>query len=464
MAILSLKRKWIKVNQKLCDMLGYTEKEMLSMTYDDIADPIHKKENEETYRKFEKRMIGSYISERIFVKKDKTNVWVNITMSLIEDNGGAPIYYISQIEDITEKKKGLKELSDYKIALDESSIVAITDPKCIINYVNDNYCKIAGHKCEDLVGKGYSIINSDCNPPDHLKELLATISKGKIWHGDLCDIAKDGTIYWIENTIVPFLNDKGKPWQYVAIGSNITDRINAEHQREKMLEDIVQRNKDLEQFAYIVSHNLRSPLANIMGFTEELKQKTNTEEQNQLFLDYLAVSVNKLDTVINDLNNILQVKHQVNELKETISLTQVLQDTETMLSNIIDSQDIKIKSDFSAIDEIKTIKSYLYSIFYNLITNSIKYRRSTVKSTIHIKSKTLPGFIILTFKDNGMGIDMAKQGENLFGLYKRFHTTVAEGKGVGLYITKTQIESIGGKIKVTSKVNSGTEFSIQLPL
>jgi signal transduction histidine kinase len=133
--------------------------------------------------------------------------------------------------------------------------------------------------------------------------------------------------------------------------------------------------------------------------------------------------------------------------------------TEHSLSNSIDKHRVRILSDFSEVDEIYSLRIYMYSIFYNLIGNSIKYGKPNVPPLIEIKSRKENGKIILTFKDNGLGIDMKTNGDKIFGLYRRFHSHV-EGKGMGLFMVKTQVESLGGRITVASEVNKGTEFTL----
>jgi signal transduction histidine kinase len=130
---------------------------------------------------------------------------------------------------------------------------------------------------------------------------------------------------------------------------------------------------------------------------------------------------------------------------------------------LFDKNNIVINCDFSEIDEFLTLKSYLYSIFYNLISNSIKYRQQLIPGIIDIKSRLVKEKIELIFTDNGMGIDLQKKGEEVFGLYKRFHTDI-EGKGMGLFMVKTQVETLGGKISIQSEVNKGTEFTIEFEL
>ncbi len=217
----------------------------------------------------------------------------------------------------------------------------------------------------------------------------------------------------------------------------------AEAERTKLLADIVQRNKDLEQFSYIISHNLRAPVANISGVTELLQMPGIDKYDEKNFMQDLSMSVKKLDSVIMDLNYILQLKNKENKERETVKFSVLLKDIQLSLNDIIESNEVLIISDFSKADEIPTLKSYLYSIFLNLITNSVKYRRPDVQPVIEITSRRLNDKILLHFKDNGLGIDLGTRGDQVFGLYKRFHNHV-EGKGMGLFMVKTQVESMGG--------------------
>jgi len=226
---------------------------------------------------------------------------------------------------------------------------------------------------------------------------------------------------------------------------------------------ILQRNKDLEQFAYIISHNLRAPVANILGAGSRLNDPLLSKEKQKILSNGLNESVTKLDNVVKDLNHILQVKREINEIKEKVRFSKLVNDIKISIKNLIDNDDIEIKYDFSEIDELLTLKSYLYSIFYNLISNSIKYRQQQVPGIIEIKSHHVKNKIELIFTDNGMGIDLQKRGDQVFGLYKRFHTNI-EGKGMGLFMVKTQVETLGGKISIKSEVNKGTEFKIEFEI
>lgn len=176
----------------------------------------------------------------------------------------------------------------------------------------------------------------------------------------------------------------------------------------------------------------------------------------------LNQSVSALDGVIKDLSLILQIRREVNEQKTTIHFSSIMNEIQLAIDNLIKLEKVTFEIDFSAIDQINSIKSYIYSIFYNLISNSIKYRRPDVQPVIKIKSSIIDNQIQLVFTDNGLGIDLKKNKDTVFGLYKRFHSHT-EGKGMGLFMVKTQIETLGGKIHIASEPNKGTQFKIELP-
>lgn len=164
--------------------------------------------------------------------------------------------------------------------------------------------------------------------------------------------------------------------------------------------------------------------------------------------------------VIKDLNSIIQTKGLTNHTWQTISFTELVAGISGSIGPTLDKGNIEIRCDFAAIDELFTLKTYLHSIFYNLISNSIKYRRPDTPAIIEITSRRIGDRTVLTFTDNGLGIDLHKKGGQVFGLYKRFHAHL-EGKGMGLFMVKTQVESLGGKISVLSEVNKGTSFTIE---
>jgi len=267
---------------------------------------------------------------------------------------------------------------------------------------------------------------------------------------------------WIEVRWLNVKNEENKNWGFILASKDITEKKLADIKLEKMTNDLLKQNQALEQFANIISHNLRAPVANIISLVN-MTMDDNGDFEKELALDFILSSSQALNKVIDDINQILEVKQNIHEVKEKISFDQLLNDIETSINYLIIKEKVIISGDFDELPHIYSIRSFLYSIFYNLVLNSIKYRRIGVAPEIHLSSRQTDNTMVLTFRDNGKGIDMEKHGAKLFGLYKRFDTTV-EGTGLGLFMIKSQIEELGGKISVESKLGAGTTFTIELPV
>jgi signal transduction histidine kinase len=271
---------------------------------------------------------------------------------------------------------------------------------------------------------------------------------------------KQGHYLWLEGVMTNML-DNDSVNGIVSNYRDITERKESELQREKITLDLIERNRNLEQYAYIVSHNLRAPVANILGLSSLLELEGVSESDRQQSLNHLFNSTRRLDEVIRDLNMILQMRHNVHDKKEEVVFEDVVSDIRASIQGLVMKKKLEFKTHFN-VKSISSVKSYIYSIFYNLITNSVKYKKAHGKLIICISSEPAGDRVRLSFRDNGMGIDLDAHGSNIFGLYKRFHIGHAEGKGMGLFMTKTQVESLGGKISVKSEVNEGTEFILEL--
>lgn len=239
-------------------------------------------------------------------------------------------------------------------------------------------------------------------------------------------------------------------------------RTSLEHkvdERTRVLKNLnkhlIEQNTQLEQFAFITAHNIRGPLARIKGLLNLLPKDASKE------MSYLDLSVQNLDEVISDLSKIINIRHGVDQLMESVPL-------KTILTQVIHSLEEDIEKKQATIDiaefediVISGIKPYLYSIFYNLLHNALKYSTSIRQSCIKCSAKKVDNKIVIVIEDNGLGIDMRYASEKIFGLYQRFHTNIA-GKGLGLFLIKTQTEAMGGKITVSSELNQGTIFTLTL--
>jgi PAS domain S-box-containing protein len=352
-----------------------------------------------------------------------------------------------------------KELDDYKYALDESAIVAITNPKGIIIHANDNFCKISKYSREELIGKDHRIINSGFHSKEFIRDLWVTIASGKIWKGEIKNRAKDGTYYWVDTTIVPFLNEERKPIQYVAIRADITQRKKAEEDLIKYASALEYNNSQLVDFCNIVSNNLRAPLLNISMLVDYIDQ-SDDENERQMVHDKIKPVVNHLMDVFNELVESIQVQRDAGIEVDKINLKGCLDKVLIGFETQIKEYDADIELDDTEAPIIYFPYKYLESIIANLVSNTLKYKSPECKPIIKIKSRKVNDAVLLSVSDNGLGIDLDLHRNNLFKIRKTFHRH-PDAKGFGLFMIKTQIEAMGGKIWVESKPNKGSTFFVE---
>jgi signal transduction histidine kinase len=232
---------------------------------------------------------------------------------------------------------------------------------------------------------------------------------------------------------------------------------NRTQELQKTNQELIEHNNQLEQFAFIAAHNLRAPLTRVLGLAN-LIQMGASEEDKKEALDKMISSTHDLDQVIKDLNAILNIKRHTGNFTE-VDLNESLTRTKRILEKEIEDTGTKILNNFSEADKVYAIAPYVESILYNLISNAIKYRDPERTPFIAIKTTHEKEFVCLAVMDNGLGIDLQKYKQSVFSLYKRFHLHV-EGKGLGLYLVKTQIEALGGRVEVRSEPNEGTTFQV----
>lgn len=368
--------------------------------------------------------------------------------------------------DITNQKQASKKVTQNEAryrALIENNYDAIVmrDANMQITYSSPSVKRMLGYAPEETYNEPYDRL---LHPDD--KEVVAQTYKKMMQHPNvpfpltIRIRRKNGTFLWSEGVMTNMLNNENVKG-FVSNFRDITERKEDELQREKITLDLLERNKNLEQYAYIVSHNLRGPVANILGISNLLESEGANAQDKAEALNHLFVSARRLDEVIKDLNMVLQMRQSINEQKEDVDLAEMVNDIKQSIPELVRKSNVEIGTDFK-VPAISTVKSYLYSIFYNLITNSIKYKKEGVRPTVTISSELVGDHIHLKFIDNGLGIDLAAHGDKIFGLYKRFHLDHAEGKGIGLFMTKAQVEALGGRISVKSQVNIGTKFTIEL--
>ncbi len=257
------------------------------------------------------------------------------------------------------------------------------------------------------------------------------------------------------------IKDKeGRTIKHFGVNQDITEHKEVELERMALIDRLQNKNKDLQQFSYIVSHNLRAPIAKIMGLVSVIESES---AENNFLFEKLSEEAAHLDDVVKDINTIVSARKSKNEKLEPVFFQKELNLIKQVLEDDILESGATIVEDFTTAPEVGTIKSYLYSILYNLVSNAIKYRKPDTPLRIEVKTKQDDKFICLSVQDNGEGIDLAKNGSKIFGLYKRFHKGSVTGKGIGLSLVKTHAESLGGRVEIESELTIGTTFRVYIP-
>jgi PAS domain S-box-containing protein len=331
-----------------------------------------------------------------------------------------------------------------------------------IIHANQKSAEITGFERQELLQQHPGILSA-FYPHFSLQETASKISEAVLNEQNTFEWeikTKSGSCHWIEVSCNHAVIAEKK--RILIFFHQIDSRKHIELTNAKITSDLIQRNANLHQFAHIVSHNLRAPVSSILGLSHILNSKL-TEEEKEKTQQFLFQSVNQLDVIVKDLNHILEIRSEDLSPRENVNLYEVLERATKQHKKNIVNENIHIVSDFSEAETVPGVRKHIQCIFDHLLSNSIHYKNNHLGALIHISSKRVNRNIVITFKDNGLGIDLKQHGSKLFGLYNRFHSH-KERKGMGLFLVKNHVENMGGSISVVSELNQGTEFTIVLPL
>lgn len=275
---------------------------------------------------------------------------------------------------------------------------------------------------------------------------------------------EDGSIRHISASWVISYDTYGVANRATGYVQDITERVLAEEEKSAISSELIQRNQVLEEFSYSVSHNLRSPLANILGLCDMIERKLKEGKLDIAPVKMLTESSRRLDSILRDLNTLLNYDKKLNVLKTPLDLDTVAKETWEIYRDKCEFLGGHFTWDFTGIGVVHLVKPYMDNVFQNMLSNSLKYTRPGVPPVIHFKGSLKDGILQLEFSDNGLGIDLEANRSKLFGLYQRFNPKAAEGNGLGLYLIRLQVEKMKGKIDVQSALNTGTTFTITIPV
>lgn len=369
-------------------------------------------------------------------------------------------------------ESSLNELHELKAALDEHAIVAITDPRGKITYVNDKFCSISKYSRAELLGQDHRIINSGYHPKEFIRNLWTTIEHGRVWHGEIKNKAKDGTLYWVDTTIVPFLNGQGKPRQYIAIRADITDRKQAEEEVRTLNAELEARvarrtaeleaaNKELEAFSYSVSHDLRAPLRAINGFAGIVLDEFGKQlpEEGKNYLERVREGGRRMGELIDDLLKFAQLSRQPLALRG-VDMAQLVRETLAELNPAAGGR--RIETRIAELPACHGDPALLKQVWVNLLSNAIKYTRDRMPAVVEVGIEQDNGRCVYFVRDNGVGFNMKYAGK-LFGVFQRLHRPDEfEGTGVGLAIVHRVVCRHGGRVWFAAEPDRGATFYFTL--
>ncbi len=577
----------VYVNGAFTKMTGYTAEEVIGKTPRILQGPKSDRQELKRLREALRCWQPCEISI-INYKKNGEEFWINFAVNPVTDSKGWVTYWVSVERDITLRKnaeialqESTKSLEDYMFALNESSIIAVTDSKGIILTVNDNFCKISRYSREELIGNTHRIINSNHHPREFFIDLWRTISSGKTWRGEIMNKTKDGDYYWVYTTITPFLDHNNKPFQYLAIRFDITEKKMAEqalfhslndkkiilesigdgffavdknwivtywnNQAEKILskrkdevegynlwevfstspdsksykkyhyavetnqvihfedyytplnkwyevsaypsgnglsvyfKDVTERkvseirlnklnedlqkqtrelavsNAELEQFAYVASHDLQEPLRMVTSFLTQLEKKYAgvLDDKGQKYIDFAVDGAKRMRHIILDLLEFSRVGRAA-DAPESIDLNELVNDIQILFRKQAEEKKAVIKT--GRLPVINSYKAPLRQVFQNLVSNALKYSKKNIPPQVEITAKETDSGWEFAVADNGIGISSV-YFDKIFIIFQRLHNKDEfSGTGMGLAVSKKIIENWGGRIWVKSEEGVGSTF------
>lgn len=362
--------------------------------------------------------------------------------------------------NLLEKEK-LESAERFKAVVQNGSdLIFIIDENYKLQYVSPSVFSYLGYEPDAL---HETLLRELIHPKSFQilqRQVLQSINKDTVHVEGIRIKDAKGNWQWIEATIDNLLENKAVKG-LVINAKDITERKKRETERELLFKELTRSNSDLMQFSFITSHNLMAPLSNITGLLAFMDKDT-LDEGNREIIDMIASSAAKLSETISDLTNMLVIKNKTQVPTANLDLKHIFKRVNRNFLEAENNINAIISLDFQA-THMHFNERYLESIFINLISNAIKYRHHERALKINVASQYEEDNFMLSFSDNGLGIDLKRHGNRLFGMYQRFHAET-EGQGLGLFIIKSQIDALGGTVEVKSKVGKGTEFLIRLPL
>ena len=346
------------------------------------------------------------------------------------------------------QRRDVDQLADLKRALDHAAIVATTDVRGRITYVNDKFCEISGYSREELIGQDHRIINSGFHPAEFMRDLWHTIANGHVWHGEIRNRAKDGHYYWVDTTIVPFLDARAKPYQYIAIRADITARKAAEERLAQQAALAL-----LGQMAAVVAHEVKNPLAGIKGAMQVLISRRTSADTEHAVMRDIVLRIDALNELIQDLT--MFARPRPPRLSE-VNVRHLLEEAASMLGRDPIGSAVELRIDGGE-GTVRADPDLLRAAVVNLLLNAAQAMAG--RGAVHLTADRHAGVWTIEVRDTGPGIPVELRSEVL----EPFFTTKSRGGGLGLPIARRVAEMHGGTLTLDCPDGGGTCVVITLP-
>ena len=454
----------LETNNRFQELLGYTNEEFIKKDHIDISFPEDREPNVILMKKLRNNEIREYNLRKRLVKKNGEIIWIKLNVSALWSVGEKATSHIALIEDISARVMAKKEREEnekrFKSLVEHSSeVILIIDSEGRTKYASPSLERITGYKELQIAeNEIFSLVH-----PEDAKQVIEKFKESRDNPGmPVSGIntrihTRSMDTLWVEVTLTN-LTHENSIGGYVVNFRDVTEKREAELNLIKSYDFVMEQNKRLLNFAYIVSHNLRSHSSNFESILE-LYETEDSAEERQTYISLLQNVSDNLNQSLHDLNEVVSINNNLDINVEMLSVSEYLKKTIDVLKLQIKQKEAIVENKVPGDMYVLFNSSYLESILLNFLTNALRY--SSAKRTPIIE---LVGYLdrshwVLEIRDNGIGIDLDHHGDKVFGLYKTF-TNRKDSRGVGLFITKNQINAMGGDVTVDSIPGVGTTFKV----
>ncbi len=454
--------QFIMVNKAACEQYGYTEEEFKQISVLDIVPP----DGRQSFLEALPTYLNSRISQLPHQHQHRSGDIIDVIAYAQTIN-----YLNVSCRMVTAVDVTAKKMNEEKLRLFETVITNVTDGVMItsgeltgergsrILYVNPAFEKQTGYAAAELIGQFPDVMGGREDNLRSLERMRKAMEMGQPFLGEIMNHNRSGEKYWLAVNIAPVKDQEGKVINFIGVSRDITAYKRSEGEKQNLVKDLLRTNESVQRFTYITSHDLRAPLTNIMAVIK-LMELNEPGEETARYLKLLKHSSTQLNETMLDLVNMLMIKDTPVE-KELIDIETIWNSIVLNNKSSIKSVGADLKGSFAE-SWVRFSKAYMSSILQELLTNAIKFRRVDVPLHISIATIGTPAGVRLIFSDNGMGLDPALAKDRLFGLYQRFHHGV-EGKGLGLFMMRSQVHGMNGTIQVNCNTNEGFTVTIDIP-